>query len=86
MCQGLLPQEFKAIRQSQAWDFRQQRKVLFWRAVGGGGDSGEAVCSGKGGYTLESPGVLTCFFSRLATILFFFLICFYLKTIFLIGG
>ena len=72
MCQGFLPQEFKAIKQSQVCDFRQQRKVLFWRAVGGRGDSAEAVCSGKGGYTLESHGVFTCFFSRLATIIFFF--------------
>ena len=72
MCQGLLPQEFKAIRQSQAWDFRQQRKVLFWRAVGGGGDSGEAVCSGKVDTPWNPLGYSLVFFLDWPPFFFFF--------------
>ena len=89
MCQGFLPQEFKAIKQSQVWDFRWQRKVLVWTAVGGGGSSGGPCVVAKTDTPWNPLGYSFAFFSKSATILFFFFLVFMLFIFFkknLIGG
>ena len=89
MCQGFLPREFKAIKQSQMWDFRWQRKVLVWTAVGGGGDSGGPCVVAKADTPWNPLGCSLDFFYKSTTIFFFFFfsfICFLFFKKNLIGG